>query len=331
MNNLKRVLSVGLSGAMLAGMMMVGAGAVDVSDFTDSDEISHKEAVTTMAALGIINGKDTGAFDPDGTVTRAEMAKMITIMMNGGKDPVLGVKTTPSYTDIKGHWAESYIEYCTSNKIIAGQGDGTFAPDATVTGSQAAKMALTALGYDPSVYNFTGVDWEINTNTYANLNDADLYDGLGNINPSQPLSRDGAAQLLYNTLDAFTKKMTPTTSTNGTIEFTYTNGDTMMEEKFNAVKVEGVVVANEDATLSASATGNGSHLDADRTRVEITNFGTGKDQQDDFSGSITIQAATGLDELGRAVSVYVKKDSNRSKADILGDVIVSTDNVVVTD
>ena len=107
MNNLKRVLSMGLTGAMLAGMMVVGASA---ADFKDADEIEHTDAVNTLVALNVINGKDDGSYDPDGIVTRAEMAKLITVALNGGKDPIIGTKANPTYTDIDGHWAESYIE-----------------------------------------------------------------------------------------------------------------------------------------------------------------------------------------------------------------------------
>ena len=333
MNNLKRVLALGLTGTMLTGLMLTGAGAVGVSDFTDGEDITNQEAVTTMAALGVILGKDTGAFDPAGNVTRAEMAKMITVMLNGGKDPVLGTKATPTYSDIDNHWAESYIEYCTTEGVISGQGDGTFNPDGSVTGSQAAKMSLVALGYDSSAYNFTGIDWEVNTNRIAN-SEADLYDGLETLDPTQPLNRDNAAQMLFNVLDATTKKMTPTTSTNGSIEYTYTDGGSFMQEKFGAVKVEGVVTGNEMAVLTSSSTG--SHLDANRTRILVTNYGTGNGEQTSFgnaagTAAVTVQAATGLDELGRKVSVYVKSGSSSSKADIMGDVIVSEDNVVVTD
>ena len=145
MKNLKRIFSLALAGTMLAGMLTVGASA---ADFTDADSIKNNEAVDTMVALNIINGKDDGSFAPEATVTRAEMAKMITVALNGGKDPVLGTSSTPKFTDIGGHWAQKYIEYCANLGIIAGQGDGTFAPDAPVTGGAAAKMLLVALGYD---------------------------------------------------------------------------------------------------------------------------------------------------------------------------------------
>ena len=332
MNNLKRVLSLGLTGAMLSGMMLVGASAADVKDFSDAAEIKNKEAVTTMSALGVIAGKDTGAFDPSATVTRAEMAKMITIMLNGGKEPVLSTNATPAYSDIGGHWAQKYIEYCSKNGIIAGQGDGTFNPDGTVTGSQAAKMALVALGYDSNVFNFTGIDWEVNVNSTANAPECDLYDDLSGLNPSEGLSRDNAAQLLYNALDArVMDRNYDSVASSGEVTYKYSLSNvTMMEKKFDAVKVEGVVVANEVADLASTAD-KGNSLDANRTRISVTNYGTGNGEQDDFKTSLTVQAATGLEDLGRSVNVYVKKNSSASKAEVLGSVIVSADNTVVTD
>ena len=239
MKNLKRVLSLGLASVMLVGMMVVGASAVDYKDFTDKDEIQHTEAVSTMNLLGVIAGKDTGAFDPAGTVTRAEMAKMITVALNGGKDPVLGVKSTPTFSDIKGHWAEKYIEYCASLNIIAGQGDGTFAPNTTVTGSQAAKMVLTALGYEASVYKLVGADWDINTNREAG--NAGLYDELDTLNPNEPMSRDNAAQLIWNGVQAQMLTKTPTQSvTTGEITFQYNpNGGSMLRNKFKVYTTYG--------------------------------------------------------------------------------------------
>ena len=85
MRNLKRTLSLALASVMLVGMMSVGASAVNASDFTDADEIVNKDAVSTMTALGIINGKEDGSyFDPTGNVTRAEMAKMLCVAISTG-------------------------------------------------------------------------------------------------------------------------------------------------------------------------------------------------------------------------------------------------------
>ena len=253
MKNLKRVLSLALSGIMLVGMMAVSASAVDAKDFTDADEIQHTDAVNTMVALNVINGKDTGAFDPEGSVTRAEMAKMITVALNGGKDFTYGTKATPTYTDIKGHWAESYIEYCSSTGIISGRGDGTFAPAETVTGSAAAKMMLTAMGYDATQAGMVGVDWEINTNILAGQKD--LYKDM-TIDVSAPLNRDDAAQLIYNGVKATMVEYTYNAQTvNGTLTMVpqvkekthFVNGTevktTILTEKFGMSEAEGILNA----------------------------------------------------------------------------------------
>ena len=201
MRNLKRTLSLALASVMLVGMMSVGASAVNASDFTDADEIVNKDAVSTMTALGIINGKEDGSyFDPTGNVTRAEMAKMLCVAINGGVDPVLGVKDTPTFTDIKGTWAESYIEYCAANGIIAGRGNNKFDPTGTVSATEAAKMLLGVLGYNAEKSGLVGNDWAINTNVLANQNG--LYKKLANLNANTLLTRDNAAQMIYNALDA---------------------------------------------------------------------------------------------------------------------------------
>ncbi|MFR1051707.1 MAG: S-layer homology domain-containing protein [Lachnospirales bacterium] len=244
MNNLKRVLSLGLTGTMLTGMMVMGASA---AKFNDADKITHTEAVNTMVALGVLKGKDTGNYDPEGIVTRAEMAKIICVSLNGGEDPTLGVKATPTYKDIKGHWAESYIEYCSSIGVIAGQGDGTFAPDATVTGSAAAKMLLVALGYDTKVFGFTGMDWEINTNVQAN--DAKLYDDLKGMNASAGLTRDNAAQMAFNAMEAkIMEKSYDSVASTGEVTYKYalSTTTTFLNEYFDAYTFIGTYEGNKD-------------------------------------------------------------------------------------
>lgn len=339
MRNLKRVLSLALASVMLIGMMVVGASAANYDDFSDKDKIVNKEAVSTLVELGVIAGKDDGTYDPTGIVTRAEMAKMICVVLNGGKDPSLGDVTKYSYTDTVGHWAAPYIEYCAIRNIVAGKGDGTFGPNESVTGSQAAKMLLVAAGYQSAIEGFTGANWEVNTNVRANA--VGLYDGL-DINPSQGLTRDSAAQMVYNILDVeqVTYKYTLVANGDGTftsvteIDKTADN-KTVLEDKFGAVKVEGVVVANEVADLNSSKKNDnkvlvGSALDAGKTKIVITNGGKDEDQNE-YTGTQTFKVSTGLDQLGRTVRLYVKTGSSAANAKVFGSVIVTDDNKVVTD
>lgn len=227
MKNLKRALSMTMASALLVGMMSTGAGAVSASDFTDADEIANKDAVSTMVALGIINGKEDGSyFDPAGNVTRAEMAKMLCVAINGGSDPILGVKDEPTFTDIKGTWAESYIEYCVANGIIAGRGNGKFDPTGTVSATEAAKMLLGVLGYDAKTSGLVGSDWAINTNVLANQNG--LYKGLSDLQANTLLTRDNAAQMIYNALDANVVELSANGSDYITSQYSYTGTESVV-------------------------------------------------------------------------------------------------------
>ena len=253
MRNLKRALSLVMAMALIVGMMVVSASAAS-KDFTDADEIRHPEAVNTMVALNVISGKEDGSyFDPTGTLTRAEMAKIISYVMNGGVEPNIGTKVVPTYSDIDNHWAEAYIEYCTSMGIINGDGAGKFNPGGTLTASQAAKMFLTAMGYNAEVFGLVGNDWETNTNRYAN--EAGLYENLANVAVSQPISRDDACQMAYNAIQAaLMVRGWSQNQTTGQVTETYTlavgdNGEpsrTLLSERFGGKIFVGSFEGNSD-------------------------------------------------------------------------------------
>nr|WP_252197147.1 S-layer homology domain-containing protein [Butyricicoccus faecihominis] len=167
--------------------------------FTDQADIKATEAVNMLTALGVIDGYDDGSFRPDGTVTRAQMAKMIFVVWNGGKSDAKAYQTMDSaFADTKDHWARGYINFCASNNIIAGKSATTFAPDATVTGQEAAKMLLTVIGYDQTKAGLVGPNWKQNTMSYAGM--CGLFDDV-NASVESALPRQYAAQMIYNALD----------------------------------------------------------------------------------------------------------------------------------
>ncbi len=62
------------------------------------------------------------------------------------------VTTIAPYSDVAANrWSAGSIAYCTNEGIIAGDGNGKFAPTESVLGLQFAKMLLVALGYDPQI------------------------------------------------------------------------------------------------------------------------------------------------------------------------------------
>ena len=167
--------------------------------FTDSADIKvDTEVVDTLVSLGVVNGYDDGSFKPNGTVTRAEMAKMIYVLRTGNSDASAYNDDKTSFTDIGSHWARGYIKYCQSLGIIAGKSNTKFCPNDKVTAQEAAKMLLVTLGYDPAKAGLTGAGWAAKTNALADENGL-----LEDVNTSFTTAcpRQYAAQLIYNAID----------------------------------------------------------------------------------------------------------------------------------
>ena len=225
---------------VLALVMSMSLVTISNAAFSDADKIDHKEAVEVMNALGVINGMPDGSFAPAGNVTRAEMAKMITIIMLGDIDAAAFKGTATDLTDINGHWAEGYIKYCYSQGVIAGRGDGTFAPNANVTAVEAAKMLLVAIGYNATVQGYVGSQWSINIIRDAQL--SKLFADLS-VTSTKVLTRDEAAQMIYNAVDADLIEKTPSLNINtGSITYSYKandNGKDLLSETFKVKSAKG--------------------------------------------------------------------------------------------
>ena len=186
--------------AVMLSVMVLGAGAA----FSDQDQIENTEAVDACSALNIIGGYEDGSFHPERNIKRSEITKMICVALNGGQEPNVSTNAVPTFTDVRGTadaWAEGYIESCVAQGIVSGVGGGRFSPAGNVTGAQLAKMLLVALGYNSDNEGFTGNAWETNVNVRAAQKD--LYDGLEDMDTSAAITRDNAAQMVWNAMQAY--------------------------------------------------------------------------------------------------------------------------------
>ena len=193
--NLKKVLALVLAFAC-AFTMFAGAA------FTDSADINvDADVVDTLVSLGIVEGFEDGSFQPNGTVTRAQMAKMIYVLRTGNSDASAYNDEKSSFTDINGHWARGYIKYCQSLGIIAGKSNTKFVPNEKVSAQEAAKMLLVTLGYNAQKAGLVGTGWASKTNALAD--EAGLLEDV-NTSFTAACPRQYAAQLIYNAIDAKT-------------------------------------------------------------------------------------------------------------------------------
>ena len=240
MKNLKKVLAL-----VLACVMVFGTVAVAGSVYPDvADDAIYAESVKTLSALGIIKGDENGNFNPDATVTRAEMAKILCTMLGTGEI----AQANTIFSDVpSSHWASGYVNYAQQYGAIAGYGDGTFGPEDPVTYEQVIKLIMAALGYTtkaeenggyPTGYLYVAADAEVTERAVGN--------------GPEPAPRSTVAILVNNAMN--TPVMERTTygtsalwevldggSYNGIYGATSREFKTLLTSKHKVYKVEGKV------------------------------------------------------------------------------------------
>ncbi len=243
MRNLKKILALALALVMSMSLMTVA----NATSFSDDEDIEHQKAVEVLTALGVLEGKGNNTFDPNGYLTRAEIAKLITIITLGDVDVSAFMGVATDLTDINGHWAEGYIKYCYSQGIISGRGNGRFDPNDNVTAVEAAKTLLTAIGYNSDVQGYEGAQWAINVTRDAQI--SRFYEELS-VTANEYLTRDDAAQMVYNAIDATMIERTSTVDrTDGSISDHYgpfADGRDLLSETFEAKTFIGTFTANSN-------------------------------------------------------------------------------------
>ena len=80
MRNLKRALSLLLSSTMVLGMLVMGSSAAGYQD-VDASNV-NQEAIEVLQTVGIMTGDQNGNFNPDGSITRNEMAVVMAHLLN---------------------------------------------------------------------------------------------------------------------------------------------------------------------------------------------------------------------------------------------------------
>ena len=204
MKNFKKVLALVLALATLLSFATVAGAKVDTTEiYADAKDVKYVEAVDVLTAIGVLNGKGA-SFKPNDTLKRSEAAKIIAMFDNGDTDISKLYNPANTFVDVaKDYWAVSYIAYCAKQGIISGVGNNKYAPESRLTGIQFLKMVLVTLGYDAKEEGLVGTSWKVNVLKLARA--AGLTDVLGKkYDYDKELTRDAAAQIMLNALNAKT-------------------------------------------------------------------------------------------------------------------------------
>jgi len=185
---MKKIYTLLLAFVMIFTMQAVTVSAVS---FTDTAGTACETAADVLSALGIVEGKSEGSYEPDSSLTRAEMATIILRAMNMAE----GAVGKDIFTDVPAsHWGYANVSAAYQMGIVNGTSETTFAPDATVTYEQAVKMVVAALGYTVEAEAMGGYP----TGYLAKAAHLDVLKG---VTVGGDMTRGNMAILMYNALD----------------------------------------------------------------------------------------------------------------------------------
>ena len=286
MRNLQKILALALALIMSFSLVVTANAAFsDEADITDT----YNEAVNVLSQLEVFKGYTDGTYQPQKSITRAEVAAIIYRIATGdvADEQVAIYSDWNRFTDVHaGEWWAGYINYCANAEYIKGYGNGKFGPDDPVTGYEALAMILRAVGYGKMDGEFQGSDWAVQTAARAN--------GLKvtrNVQNSALLNsaatRELVAELLCKAM------LVPTVEYNQYNGYTE-NDESLAKKNFGLEKIEGVVMANEYADLE----------DDDETLAD------GKTRLQMGDRAVTLNVTSTLDDIGETSYAYVKPTRN---------------------
>lgn len=137
--------------AIANGLSLPSAGAAVLNIFHDRAQIPSYAlsaiATATQHRL-VVNHPDPLLLRPLEPITRAEVAALVYQgLVFQGQAPAIAAPaivrpdtTLPTFTDIRGHWAEPFIIGLSQQQLVSGYADGSFQPDTRMTRAQYAAL-----------------------------------------------------------------------------------------------------------------------------------------------------------------------------------------------
>ena len=219
MKKMKRLFAGLLAVVMLAMATPVYAAPIKAEDAII--DLSQEEVIDLLGGLDIIEGYEDGEFHGERNVTRAEMATIVVKTLKLDAAPALEIFDDVALT----HWANGYIARAYAEGIVAGDGNGMFRPEDTVTYAEVYTMFVNVLNYQPK----KDLAWPANYVTVARANG--IADGIMAYD-TVAATRNDVAKIVWNALNTEIMEI----YTIGDIETYKPSGKTLLGNRFDTVK-----------------------------------------------------------------------------------------------
>ena len=137
---MKKVLSIVIAMAMTLSLLTLGAAAKGT--YSDTQGTWAEAAIERWSGYGMIQGNN-GKFDPNGDLTRSQMATMLTRLLK------LAAAESAGFSDITDEtWCADAVNRCAAADIMLGN-NGKAMPNAPITRQEAMVMLARTLGVAP--------------------------------------------------------------------------------------------------------------------------------------------------------------------------------------
>ncbi|MBQ8523783.1 MAG: DUF4838 domain-containing protein [Clostridia bacterium] len=213
----KRILSAILCTVMLLSVFTVGSVAAEDTGLPFADVKSTKwfyEAVKTVYDAGFMNGKSDTKFEPNATMTRAELVTLLSRLADAdtnGKAEALTFKDTK-----KTAWFAAAVGWAVEAGLANGYEDNTFRPNAPILRQELAALLVRFFDYvklemdeAPEIDVFTDAkkipSWARDNVETLRKTGLIKGDANGNFNPKSTASRAEVATITMRMLDDLTK------------------------------------------------------------------------------------------------------------------------------
>ncbi len=180
-------------------------GWIDSYVTTDTIDLeSGKVPSLTDEHIAYVHGRDTGNFDAEDYVTRAEVSAMFSRLIV--KKMVFLDGTESRFSDVEeGAWYTAYVKYLSNVDIVEGYEDGTFRPNNNITRAEFATIASRFFelegGQDNNFPDVASDHWAKSYIDSAVIKGWLLGYEDGTFRPDQPIKRSEAVTIINRMLN----------------------------------------------------------------------------------------------------------------------------------
>ncbi|SCW31131.1 S-layer homology domain-containing protein [Paenibacillus tianmuensis] len=181
--------------------------ALDLGNNYISRILPLSKAVDSSKATGVLYNPTTGklSFVPAVFSSSTDGKGEATLKRNGSSIYAV-IEMNKTFSDINGHWAESYVKLLANKLVVDGVTDTTFQPERNITRAEFAALVVRALGLDTNSGSSTFKDVaasEWYASVVAAAANAKLVDGYedGTFRPNATINREELAAMVVRALN----------------------------------------------------------------------------------------------------------------------------------